>query len=94
MQNDKEEKEYNILPDLKHDTMEYAAPADGDDQLDIIEEEEITAGELDALEQTNDEEADALNAVQIDSEADEENFLSEPSEKDEFDEDLKDAVNI
>jgi hypothetical protein len=74
-----------IAPELKHDTMEFAASTDGDDQLDINEEEEITADELDALEQKDiDGEAYALNAAETDSEADEDNFLTSPDDFDEL----------
>ena len=39
-----------VQPDLKHDNMEYAASTDGDDLMDVPDEEEdITADELDAL---------------------------------------------
>lgn len=76
-----------ITPDLKHDTMEFAAAADGDDSVDIPEEtEEITPEELDAL-YTDDEkeEAEALNTAENDSIADEDNFITEPDNVDELD---------
>jgi hypothetical protein len=77
-----------VQPDLKHDTMEYAASTDGDDKLDIIEEEEITADELNALEEDDlDDEANALNNAETDSQVDEENFLNSPDEVDELEED-------
>ncbi|MEO6355112.1 MAG: hypothetical protein ABIU77_03830 [Ferruginibacter sp.] len=74
-----------IAPELKHDTMEYAASTEGEDQLDINEEEEITADELDALDEKDiDEGAYALNAAETDSEADEDNFLTSPDDFDEL----------
>ena len=75
-----------IAPELKHDTMEFAASTDGDDQLDMIDEdEEITADELDALEEKGiDGEAYALNAAETDSEGDEDNFLTSPDDFDEL----------
>ena len=90
MQKNKEEKEAPILPDLKHDTMEFAASTDGDDQLDIAEDEEITADELEAIDQQDEDEANALEAASIDSEGDEDNFLSQQAEPDEFEEDAED----
>lgn len=74
-----------IAPELKHDTMEYAASTEGDDQLDLNEEEEITADELNALEEKDvEEEAYALNAAEADSEEDEDNFLTSPDDFDEL----------
>jgi len=64
----------DIKPDLKHDTMEFAATTDGDDRLDTddpsYEEEGINADELDAIEDEPALEAAALNATEIDLEAD------------------------
>lgn len=76
-------------PELKHDTMEYAATADGDDQLDTPdEEEEITASELNDLQETDaDDEAYALNAAETDSQQDTDNFLTAPDEVDELEDD-------
>lgn len=78
-----------IPPELKHDTMEYAAPADGDDQLDIPDEdEEITAVELKDLEEDDaDDKAYALNAAETDSQQDPDNFLTAPDEVNELEED-------
>ncbi|HMK03445.1 MAG TPA: hypothetical protein VK489_04610, partial [Ferruginibacter sp.] len=57
-----------------HDTMEFSAPSDGDDQLDIddasYEEDGISALELEAIEDDPAQEAAALNAVETDLEAD------------------------
>jgi len=85
-----------IHPDLKHDTMEYAASTDGDDKLDITDEEnDITADELDALEEDDvDDEANALNTAETDSQVDEDNFLTSPDEIDEFEEDDIDEQDI
>lgn len=67
-----------IKPDLKHDSMEYAASTDGDDILDIdtesreeIEEAEISGDELALLEAEGVEgQAAALNDVEMDRQAD------------------------
>lgn len=78
-----------ISPELKHDTMEYAAATDGDDLLDTPDEdEEITASELNELQETDaDDEAYALNAAETDSQEDNDNFLTAPDEVDELEED-------
>ena len=84
-----------IKPDLKHDTMEYAASADGDDILDSdketgqeIEDEEITTEELELLmEDDPDNQAAALNSAETDSQADEDNFLNEKESKEELEDD-------
>lgn len=81
-----------IKPDLKHDTMEYAASTDGDDILDSdresiqeMEDEEITAEELAILEQdAPDDQALALNDAETDSQADDDNFLMQTTEEDEL----------
>ena len=73
--------EKDIMPDIKHDTMEFSAPTDGDDKLDIddatYEEEEITAEELDILEDKSDNEAMALNSAETDRLADDDNLPDE-----------------
>jgi len=73
--------EEDIKPDIKHDTMEFSAPTDGEDRLDMddetYEEEEITAEELDALEDQADSEAMALNSVETDRLADDDNLPEE-----------------
>lgn len=81
-----------ITPDLKHDTMEYAAPVDGEDIVDTPkDDEEITPEELDALYEDNDEEeAEALNTAITDSMLDEDNFLIEPDQSDELESPVKD----
>lgn len=64
-----------IKTDLKHDSMEFAASTDGDDIMDTdapaYEEEEIAADELEALYDSDDNEAAALNATETDLQADE-----------------------
>ncbi|MBC7508807.1 MAG: hypothetical protein H7320_08675 [Ferruginibacter sp.] len=86
----------DIKTDLKHDTMEYAAAADGDDQLDTPnEDEEITADELNDLRENDaDEEAYALNAAETDSQQDTDNFLTAPDEVDELEDDELDEEDI
>ena len=86
----KKNKEINpqpIQPDLKHDTMEFAASADGDDIVNFDDEDdEISASELDALEDEQpDTEGYALNAAEADSKIDEDNFLTSPDELEEDD---------
>ena len=85
-----------IPPELKHDSMEYAASTEGDDQLDVPEEdEEVTADELADLEEENaDDDAYALNAAETDSEEDEDNFLTMPDDVDELEEDNPDDEDI
>ena len=77
----------DIKPDIKHDTMEFSTPTDGEDKLDMddesYEEEEITAEELDTLEDKDDDnEAYALNQAEMDRAADEENLPDEDWTKD------------
>lgn len=86
MKRNKDTEAKPIAPELKHDTMEYAASTEGDDQLDAPDEdEEITADELDALEEDGTEdEAYALDAAATDSIADEDNFLTTPDDVDEL----------
>ena len=67
--------EKDIKTDLKHDTMEFSAATDGDDKLDTddetYEEEGISAGELDNLEDDDlDEQAIALDSVETDLQED------------------------
>lgn len=73
--------EEDIKPDLKHDTMEFSAATDGDDQLDTddaaYEEEGINADELYALEDDPAIEAVALNEVENDRQADPDNLPEE-----------------
>jgi hypothetical protein len=74
-------KEEDVKPDIKHDTMEFSPSNVGEDKLDIddenYEEEEITAEELDTLEDKPDNEAYALNQAEMDREADEDNLPDE-----------------
>jgi hypothetical protein len=72
----------DIKTDLKHDTMEFSASTDGDDQLDTdderYEEEGISPEELDLLEDAPfDEEAAALDSVETDRIVDEDNLPEE-----------------
>jgi hypothetical protein len=73
--------EEDIKPDLKHDTMEFSAATDGDDQLDTddssYEEEEINAEELEAIDDDEDLEAESLKAAETDREADPDNLPDE-----------------
>ena len=68
-------------PDLKHDTLEFAAPTEGEDALDTddptYEEEGITAEELDTIEDEPDNEAIALVAAETDRLIDEDNLPDE-----------------
>lgn len=77
----KQPAEEDIKPDLKHDTMEFSAATDGDDILDTddasYEEEGITAEELEAINDDDDNEAAALNAEETDRQADEDNLPEE-----------------
>ena len=77
----KEKMEDDIKPDLKHDTMEFAASTDGDDKMDTddatYEEEDITPDELDVLEDEPDNEAAALNAAETDRLVDDDNLPEE-----------------
>jgi hypothetical protein len=81
------EEELQSVPDLKHDTMEFAASTDGDDKLDFdddtYEEEEVSAEELDKMETgTMDEQAYALVAAQTDKTVDADNLPEESWEDD------------
>ena len=81
----------DIKPDLKHDSMEYSAATDGDDVLDTDtqrEPDEISAEEIDALEDDDlDEQALALEAVEEDRAADDDiNFSEADDEADDEDE--------
>jgi hypothetical protein len=73
--------EKDIKADIKHDTMEFSAASDGDDKLDMddvaYDEEEITAEELDILEDEADNEAMALDSVETDRLADDDNLPEE-----------------
>lgn len=86
--------EKDIKPDLKHDTMEFSAATDGDDQLDTddetYEEEGINADELDALEDDPAIEAIALNEVENDRQADPDNLPEEDWTDDLADDEIDD----
>ena len=87
-----------LKPNLKHDNMEYSASTEGDDILDSdkettdeIEEQEITAEELELLQEDDvDDQAAALNTAETDSQADEDNFLNEKETDELFDDNSKD----
>ena len=71
-----------VKPDLKHDTLEYAAPNEGDDKQDNDdpnrEEDAITAEELDFIEADSpDAQAAALNSVETDRRGDNEVIFDE-----------------
>jgi hypothetical protein len=72
-ENEKDPKE--VKPDLKHDTMEFAAPTEGEDPLDMddesYEEEEISAEELELIEEDDEDEAAAYVAAEDELAADE-----------------------
>lgn len=80
-----------IKPDLKHDTMEYAASTDGDDpvKIDLLPGEDddgISAEELTEIESDDfDDKAAALNSAETDRGADEDNFFDEENDEDEDD---------
>lgn len=90
MQNDKNFSE-DIKPDLKHDSMEYAASTDGDDIMDPDlngENDEVTAEELDILESdTPDEQAEALNSAESDRQSDNDVMFDVNDIEEEYDED-------
>ncbi len=89
--------EEDIKSDLKHDTMEFSAATDGDDQLDTddatYEEEGINAEELDALEDDPAIEAVALNEVEKDRQADPDNLPEEDWTDDLADNDNEEEKN-
>ncbi len=88
----------DIKPDLKHDTMEFSAATDGDDQLDTddatYEEEGISAEELDNLEDDDlDSQAYALDSAETDKLSDEDTLPEENWEQDLPDEDADENNN-
>jgi hypothetical protein len=97
MKNDNKDTDFQeIKADLKHDTMEYSAPSDGNDPLDTddnsYEEEGITAEELDIIEDKNPAvEAYTLNAAETDRQADDDSFPNEDWEDDLPDDDYDDG---
>ena|ERR1700712_1071503 len=91
MEKKKPNTDQDIKPDLKHDSMEYSAATDGDDVLDTDtqrEPDEISAEEIEMLEDdTQDDQALALQSVEQDRQADDDiNFSEEDDEADEEDE--------
>lgn len=93
MQDPRKNPEEPVKTDLKHDSMEFSAGTEGDDVPDTdaestldLEDEEISAEELDYLEGDEpDDQAAALNSAEVDSQADAENFLNEPEQEEEYD---------
>jgi len=82
MKTNQPKQEENIKPDLKHDSMEFAASTEGDDVLDtnnaLDEEEDIKAAELEMLEDASiEQQAAALNAAETDRQVDEDNLPEE-----------------
>lgn len=77
----KENQEEEVKTDLKHDNMEFTPPQEGGDILDTdderYEEDNISAEELDAIEDDDASEAAALNATETDIEADEDQLPDE-----------------
>lgn len=89
---DKKQNPNDVKTDLKHDTMDFSASSDGDDKLDLDnldplrEEDAISDEELDALEDDSDDDmAAALNAVENDRQADPDNLPEESDEDDYYD---------
>ena len=83
--------------DLKHDTMEFSASTDGDDKLDLDDaakdDDGISGEELDYLEESDDAMAAALDAVETDRVADDDNLPDESDEDDYYkDEDVADRI--
>jgi len=91
-QNDQDKPE-DIKTDLKHDTMEFSAATDGEDALDTddasYEEEEITAEELEILDDDDYNEAAALVSVESELTVDEDIFPEEDWTDDLADENLE-----
>jgi hypothetical protein len=86
----KKQKEFDpgqYKPDLKHDSMEFAASTDGEDPMDFddprYEEEGITAEELEIIdEESPDKLAEALYTVETDRVKDTDNLPDEDWTKD------------
>jgi hypothetical protein len=86
----KKQKEFDpghYKPDLKHDSMEFAASADGEDPLDFddprYEEEDVTAEELEIIkDESPDKLAEALYTVETDRVKDADNLPEEDWTKD------------
>ena len=78
--NNNTDKPEDEKPDLKHDTMEFAASTEGDDIIDegnLDDDELISSEELEMLEDDPEVEAAALNAVETDLLSDEDNLPEE-----------------
>ena len=84
------DKNDELKTDLRHDTMEFSAPTDGDDQLDLDDvtkdDDGISGEELDFLEEDKQLEA-AHMAAESDLPADEDNLPDETEEDDYYDND-------
>lgn len=95
----KQETTPPVQPDLKHDNMEYAADS-GEVLEPIVDDlsfddnnEEITAEELDALENDDtDSEGMALITAETDSTSDEDNYLTTPDDATEEDYETDDTA--
>ena len=78
---DNQSKPEDVKTDLKHDSMEFSASTDGEDALDTddasYDDDEITAEELDLLDDEDENEAAALNSVESDLTIDEDIFPEE-----------------
>ncbi|CAN5803106.1 hypothetical protein BH11BAC4_BH11BAC4_08890 [soil metagenome] len=100
----KSEEQHNgsVKPDLKHDTMEYAASTDGDDILDMdkeneqeIEDEDITADELELLEEGSiDDQAAALNSVETDRRADDDLIFDEADIEENYEDENEEEQHV
>ena len=93
MKKNRTDKPEEIKPDLKHDNMEFAAPADGDDPIDIYPDDDdddgISAEELAEIENASgDEKANALNSVEADRVADDDVIFDENDVEEEYDDEL------
>jgi len=87
-----DEQPEDVKTDLRHDTMEFSAATDGDDRLDLDDttrdDDGISSEELDALgEDGDDDMAAALNAVETDRLADDDNLPEESDEDDYYEDD-------
>lgn len=95
---DQDQQQEDIKTDLKHDTMEFSAATDGDDQLDLDDttkdDDGISGEELDALEEDGEDDLDAaLDAVEEDRLDDADNLPEESDEDDYYDDDAAPEVS-
>lgn len=81
MKKENKNESKDIKTDLKHDTMEFSAATDGEDKLDIddedYEEEEISPEELEILDDSDENEAAALVNVENELTVDEDHLPEE-----------------